>query len=216
MLHRIISVLFPPKCILCRKILSENETDICHNCRTNAPEFNTAKKSIPFVAEWTAVWYYKGNVRKSLLRYKFYNARSYGQVYGRLLAMKLLQRNMDFDVLTWVPISRRRKIRRGYDQVQLIARAVSKELGITAIPTLKKIRNAPPQSTIIDESAKRANILGAYHTLDPDSIRGKKVLILDDIITTGSTVSECAKTLLVSGASEVSCAAVAVTIKDKK
>ena len=216
MLHRIISILFPPKCVLCRKILAENETDICHGCRVNAPEFITAKKSIPFVAEWTAVWYYKDDVRKSLLRYKFYNARSYSQVYGRLLAMKLLQRNMDFDVLTWVPISRHRKMRRGYDQVQLIAQAVGAELGATAIPTLKKTRNAPPQSTIIDESARRANILGAYHTLDPDRIRGKKVLILDDIITTGSTVAECAKTLLVSGASEVICAAVAVTIKDKK
>lgn len=216
MLHKLMSYLFPPKCILCRKFLSENETDICHNCREHAPEFIHAKKSIPFVAEWTAVWYYKGDVRNSLLRYKFYNARNYAPVYGRHLAMKLLQSNMHFDILTWVPISRLRKLRRGYDQVALIAQEVGKELGIKPIPTLKKVRHAPPQSTLMDASARRANILSAYRILDPESIRNKRILILDDIITTGSTASECAKTLLVAGASEVLCAAVAVTTKDKK
>lgn len=216
MLHRLISYLFPPKCILCRKILAENETDLCHNCRVHAPEFIRAKISIPFVAELTAVWYYKGDVRNSLLRYKFYNARNYAPAYGRLLAMKLMQSNLQFDVLTWVPISRMRKLRRGYDQVALIAQEVGKELGIQPIPTLKKIRNAPPQSSINDASARRANILSAYRTVNPEQFRNKRILLLDDIITTGSTVSECAKTLLVSGASEVVCAAVAVTLKDKK
>lgn len=216
MLRRLMSYIFPPKCVLCRKILSENETDICHACRENAPDFIHAKKSIPFVAEWTAVWYYKNDVRNSLLRYKFYNARSYAPVYGRHLAMKLSQSNMQFDVLTWVPISSIRKLRRGYDQVELIAREVGKELGITPIPTLKKTRHAPPQSSITDESARRANILSAYRTLDPEIIRNKRILILDDIITTGSTASECAKTLLVSGACKVICAAVAASPKHKK
>jgi len=215
MLHRIMSLLFPPKCVLCRKVLSEHETDICHTCRENAPEFSHAKKSIPFVAQWTAVWYYKNNVRSSLLRYKFYNVRSYAPVFGRLLAMKLLQNNMSFDVLTWVPISRRRKLRRGYDQVALIAQEVGKELGIKPIPTLKKTRHVPAQSSIMDPFARRANILSAYRTIDPERVRNKRILILDDIITTGSTASECAKTLLISGASEVICAAVAVTQKDK-
>lgn len=216
MLQRLMSYLFPPKCILCKKILADNETDICHHCRVNAPDAIRLKKSIAFVAEWTAVWYYKGNVRESLLRYKFYNARNYAPAYGRLLAMKILQSNMHFDILTWVPISRRRKLRRGYDQVALIAQEVGKELNISPIPTLKKTRHAPPQSSISDESARRANILSAYRTLDPDSIRDKRILILDDIITTGSTISECAKTLLISGASEVICAAIAVTPKNKK
>ena len=216
MFHKILSFLFPDKCVLCRKILENNESDICHHCRANAPEFIHGKKSIPFVAEWTAVWYYKDNVRNSLLRYKFYNARNYAAVYGRHLAMKLLQNNTCFDILTWVPISCSRKLRRGYDQVELISKAVGKELGVSPIPTLKKIRNTPPQSNLADPSARRANILGAYRALDCDSIRGKRILILDDVITTGSTVSECAKTLLVSGASEVICAAVAAASKDKK
>ena len=215
MLHRIMTYLFPPKCVICRKILSENETDICHPCRLEAPEFLRAKKSIPFVAEWTAVWYYKGNIRNSLLRYKFYNARNYASVYGRLLAMKLLQNDMHFDILTWVPISKRRKFRRGYDQVALLAQEVGKELGIKPITTLRKARHVQPQSGLADSSARRANILNAYRTIDSELIRGKRVLILDDIITTGATISECAKTLLVSGASEIICAAIAVTPRDK-
>ena len=66
------------------------------------------KKGIPFVAQWTALWYYKDEVRSSILRYKFYGKRNYAVGYGRLLGMKILRDLPEgFDVLTWVPISHR-------------------------------------------------------------------------------------------------------------
>ena len=115
MKDRILRILFPPKCILCRKVLSENETDLCRDCRENQPEFGNHKIKLSFLAQWTGVWYYKGNVRQSILRYKFGNRRNYAAGYGRLLAMKLIKEGWeDTDLLAWAPISRQRKRRRGF------------------------------------------------------------------------------------------------------
>lgn len=217
MLQRLFTLLFPPKCILCRKLLSRQETDLCHDCRQQTLPFSRANHKIPFVENWTAVWYYSGNVRSSLLRYKFYNARSYAEVYGRFLAMRLLEEYPDgLDLLTWVPISDRRRRKRGFDQVVLLAQAVGKELDVDPVQALKKLRDTKPQSTMSDTAGRRANVLGAYRVTDPALIAGKTVLLLDDIITTGSTVSECARTLLTAGAKEVHCAAIAAAPHDKK
>lgn len=211
-----MGLLFPRKCVLCRKILSANETDLCHECRKTAPELSKAKLKISFVARWTAVWYYKDNVRRSILRYKFYGARSYAPVYGRLLAMKIQKEDLSFDILTYVSTGWLRRLKRGYDHAALLAEAVGKELGITPVKTLQKIRQTKPQSRIKSEAARRANVLGAYKVIDPELVKGKRVLLLDDIITTGATVSECAKILLIAGAKEVYCAAVAAASHDNK
>ncbi len=217
MASRLTALIFPPKCVLCKRLLGKDETDFCHSCRSNAPEFKKTRISIPFIAQWTAVWYYKGSVRDSILRYKFSGRRHYAPAYGRQLAMKLQEACFEkADILTWVPISPLRRLTRGFDQVELLAKAVAAELGTRAVPTLKKVRHTPPQSTLKDISARRANILGAYKVLDPQAIRGKRILLLDDIITTGATASEAAKTLNLAGAKEVTCAALAAASHDKK
>ena len=128
--------------------------------------------------------------------------------------MKLLQEYPDgFDVLTWIPISRARKFRRGYDQVELLARSVGRELGMKPVSVLRKVRNNRQQSRIRDAAKRRANVLGVYCICNPDSVRNKRVLLLDDIITTGATASEAARVLLTAGAAEVHCAAVAASRK---
>lgn len=215
--NRLLTVLFPPKCTLCKKLLRGEETHLCHACRQDAPVFTKEKIRFSFVARWTAVWYYKGDVRKSLLRYKFYQHRSYVSCYATLLALKLQNpRFTGFDVLTWVPVSRLRRFRRGFDQVELLAKEVAALLGVPAIKTLRKIRHTPPQSGLRSAAQRRANVLGAYRVWNIDTVRGKKVLLLDDIITTGATLSECARVLTLAGAAEISCAAIAVAPHDKK
>lgn len=153
-------------------------------------------------------------MRSSIHRFKFYNARGYANTYGKLLAMKLQQES--FDILTWVPVHFLRRLRRGYDQSELIAAVTAKELGVTSMGVLKKVRHTAPQSTRRDAAHRRGNILNAYRVRDPEVIRGKRILLLDDVITTGATASECAKTLLTSGAKEVIFAAVAAASHDKK
>lgn len=212
--HFLMELLFPPKCVLCRKLLKSGEIDLCRECRADAPEYAGKKINIRFLDSFAAVWYYEGNVRRSLLRFKFYNARSYGASYGRILAMRLQREYPDgFDMLTWVPVSRLRKLRRGYDQVELLAKAVGRELGLSPVPTLKKIRNNRPQSRLKDPAARRANVLGAYRLLEGAAVKGQRVLLLDDILTTGATAGECARVLLSAGAKEVHCAAVAAARK---
>ena len=216
-LDTIFDLFFPPKCVLCAKILEKEETDLCHSCRAEISECGKSKRVIPFIESWLALWYYEGKVRGSLLRYKFGGRRGYAKIYGRLLAMKLLRDDpVCFDMLTYTPISRLRKFRRGYDQVQLLAEAMAAELGTEVVPTLKKIRHNPPQSGIGDAAHRRANVMGVYEAVDPARFAGKRLLLLDDIITTGATASECARVLLTAGAKEVICAAIAAANHQQK
>ena len=210
-------LFFPDKCLFCQKPLAAGELDLCANCRVNAPEFKKAKKSYSFIARWTAVWYYKDTARRSILRYKFYNRRSYVRSFGRFLAMRLQKEGLDdFDLLSWVPVSPFRRWRRGYDQSELLAHAVGHELGIMPVRVLKKIRHIPPQSTIRGSAHRRANVLGAYEPVNTALVRGKRILLLDDVITTGATAAECAKTLGFAGVKQVNFAAIAASEPIKK
>ena len=217
LIHFLLHILFPPKCILCNALLEKNELDLCRSCRVDSPEYPSGKRKLQFLDSFTAVWYYEGSVRHSLLRFKFYGRRNLAPGYGRVLAMKLLREHPEgFDVLTWIPVSRLRKLRRGYDQCQLLAEAVGRELDMEPVPALKKIRNNRQQSRILGEARRRANVLGVYRVADPELVKDKRILLLDDIVTTGATAGEAARVLLTAGASEVHCAAVAASRKNNK
>lgn len=209
LVHLVLDLLYPPKCVLCQKLLQKQETDLCTHCRKDTDSYISGKDRISFVASSTVLWYYEGKVRESLLRFKFSGRRSYANAYGRLLAVKLLPRQEEIDLITWVPISKARRRRRGYDQCALLARALAKELDTPAVCTLKKIRNNQVQSRLGDASARKANVLGVYRSTDPGLFRGKRILLIDDIITTGATLSEAARVLVTDGAATVSGAAVA-------
>lgn len=213
-LNLIYGLLFPPKCVLCGDLLRNGEQDLCKECRSEAHLFPNGKRKLQFLDSFAAVWYYEGSIRRSMLRFKFYGRRSHGVSYGRLLAMELAKEFPDgFDVLTWIPVSRGRRLRRGYDQVELIAKAAAKELGMEATPTLKKIRSNPPQSRITGEAQRRANVLGVYRVRQDADVRGKTVVLLDDILTTGATMGEAARILRTAGAEQVHGAAVAAVKK---
>ena len=209
MIRRMLEWLFPRKCVLCRSILHKEETDLCRNCRLDQPEYPYGKKKVTHIAQLTAVWMYEGNVRRSIHRSKFNGARHYADAYGRLLAMRILRDLRPADVITWVPISRQRLRKRGYDQVELLARAVGGELGIPTVKLLEKFRDNRANSGLKTPAERRANVLGVYKVPEGADIRGKRVLLLDDIVTTGATASECARVLLTAGAEEVIFAAVA-------
>lgn len=210
MFYWLLHLLFPPRCVLCKQFLAKDEMDLCRQCRKTAPLFKKPQNKLSFVAGWTALWYYKDTVRGSILRYKFYGKRHYAPAYGRLLSVKLLEAGLgDFDTLTFVPIAPLRRFTRGYDQVELLTNAVAEELGVVPIRTLRKIRNTVPQSRLKDPARRRANVLGAYVPVSCEHIRDKRILLLDDVVTTGATASECARVLLTAGAKEVYCAAIA-------
>ena len=158
-LYRLLDLLFPPKCVLCGRLLDREETDLCGACRREGPVFSGGGMSIPFVTAWMAVYRYEGLARDSLLRFKFGGRQSYAAAYGRLLAARIQgELRAEFDLLTYVPVSPRRRWSRGYDQVRLLAEAVGRELGQKPVRALKKIRHNPAQSSLREREQRRANV----------------------------------------------------------
>ena len=211
----ILDLLFPPKCVFCRKILHGAESDWCEKCVETLPytEFGSRLEG-EYFDFCIAPLYYKDEARKSLMRYKFQNAPIISDAFGKLLAECITEHpdlwtTDDFklrpiyDIITWVPLSRKREKIRGYDQAELLALATASALSDKAVKVLEKILDVGPQSELGDAADRRANVDGAYEVIDPDLVDGKCVLIIDDIITTGSTLSECAKMMLEAGASRV-------------
>lgn len=212
-----MSLLFPNKCILCGKILERGETDLCHTCRIEAPECPVRKQKRSFLDSWVAIWYYKGYIRSSILRYKFHRCRHYAHGYGRMLAVKLQWEYPEgFDLLTWIPISPLRKLVRGYDQVEELAKAVGRELDLKPVRCLRKIRHNRPQAGVSGAAERRANVLGVYRMAKGADVRDKRILLLDDVITTGATAGEAARVLLTAGAKEVHLGCIAAAPTDNK
>ena len=170
-----------------------------------------------FVTKTCAPLYYKGRVRASIIRYKFYGKTVYATHFAKLMH-GMIEKRMedDIDLITWVPLSKRKLRRRGYDQAELVAKELSKIMGIPLVCTLKKIRNNKSQHTIKNEAQRRANVIGAYESIEDIDIWNKNVLLVDDVLTTGSTLSECARTLKVAGVNEVFVATIAKTPPKRK
>lgn len=204
-----LDLLYPPKCAFCGDLLREDETDICRKCRLTLPKPDVSERHGEFFESCRFVYEYKGAVAASIRRYKFRGMRQYAPIYGRLLAMELLR--IEYDVLTWVPVSDRRRRKRGYDQSYLFAQAVAKELGAVCVRTLRKKWDNRAQSSIRDAAERRANVLNVYAAVEPENFADKRVLLIDDMITTGATLSECSRVLLTAGAAKVFCATLAST-----
>ena len=207
----LLDLLFPPRCVFCRKFVKTAVDPFCPECRKTLPYTkNGGEQHGLHFSVCVAPLYYVDTVRESLLRFKFKNATGYADVYGALLA-DCIRENLAgrYDLISWVPLSKGRLRERGYDQAMLLAMSAALALDDVAVSTLRKVREVEKQSTMGSEEKRRANIAAAYEVEDAELIAGKRVLLIDDIVTTGATLSECAGTLREAGAAEVLCAAVA-------
>ncbi len=208
----LLDLLFPPKCVFCRALLDDGEHDLCRHCRQTLPWLSgpAARQQLEFLTLAVSPLRYEETVRASFHRYKFYGQRSYAGAYGRLMAQCVQEHfPSQCELVTWAPLSPRRKRERGYDQAQLLAQIVAQELDLPLCSTLEKTRHTAPQSGLSEEKARRANAQGAYRCTDPPKVQDRRVLLVDDIITTGSTASECAHMLRAAGAKEVFCVTLA-------
>ena len=206
-----LDLLYPTKCIVCRKKLDPGIPTICPICRETLPFASDTHKKGKYFSDCVSAVRYEGRIRESILRFKFGDAQIYHIAFGELVAERIYEDLFgEFDVLSWVPLAPDRRKERGYDQVELIAQNVSARLRLPLVPLLKKRRGVSAQSLTSSPEERRANIAGAYRVIDPDAVRGKRILLIDDVITTGATLSECAKTLREAGAEKVLCATLAV------
>ena len=208
----VLDLLFPPKCVFCGKVLDTGEDGLCARCQRELPWLTDGEAELTgeFFSLCAAPLRYQDKVRDSVRRYKFKGRRGYHKLYGRLVAQCVHDHLAGrYDLITWVPLSPQRKKERGYDQAFLLASAAALELGEVAVETLRKERNTDPQSGLTEDAQRRANVLGAYTPVDPELVAGKRVLLIDDVVTTGSTLSECARMLRTMGAEDVVCTALA-------
>lgn len=211
LLELFLDLLFPPKCMLCGALLKKEEQTLCRNCAcSELPEITGKAEEVPFFKECVAPFHYETPIRDAILRLKFHGMQSYAEQFAAWMAVLVKEKLAGkYDVISWVPCSRLRKWTRGFDQAKLLAQALAKELDCEAVSTLKKIRNNRKQSTISNPAARRANVMGVYRVPNPELIRGKRILLIDDVLTTGATLSECGKMLRMAGSGELVCAVIA-------
>lgn len=212
-LGALLDLLFPPRCVFCRRLLHRGEEGICPRCQQELPWAlgAEAEQTGEFFSLCASPLWYQDQVRASFHRYKFKGVRGYSRTYGRLVA-QCVQDHLAgrYDLITWVPLSRARLRQRGYDQAMLLASAAALALDDVAAETLCKVRDTEAQSGLgKNDASRRANVLSAYQVTDPALVEGRRVLLIDDIVTTGSTLSECARVLRTAGAADVVCAALA-------
>lgn len=205
----LLDLLFPPRCVFCKGILKRGESGLCAHCQSELPWIvgQAAEQKLEFISCCVSPLWYQGEIRESIHRYKFSDRNGYAKTYGRLVAQCVTDHlSGRYDLITWVPLSSQSLKKRGYDQAMLLAMAVALELGDVAVETLRKARNTDAQSSLKEDAARRANVLGAYEVVDPIIVKGKRILLIDDVVTTGSTLSECARVLHTYGAVDVVCA----------
>ncbi|MCL2827356.1 MAG: double zinc ribbon domain-containing protein [Oscillospiraceae bacterium] len=213
----ILDLLFPPRCVFCRSFLKGEKVLVCADCVDTLPYCEEERAIQPgeFYTYCISPLYFDGHVRKSLHRFKFEDARDYRRAYSAFLADCVRTHYKDkYDMISWVPVSRERRKKRGYDQAMLLALATALELDDVAAETLRKVKNAAPQSELGGRDERRANISGAYEVTDEELIAGKRILLIDDVVTTGATLSEAARSLLMAGADQVLCATLARSLED--
>ena len=209
----LLDLLYPPRCAFCRKILNLGESGMCKKCDAKISRTrNGGAQNGEFFSVCVSPLYYEGEVRDAILRFKFNDATIHAELFGGFIA-DCIEENLKgrYDLITWVPLSKKRLKKRGYDQAMLLAMSSALKIDDVAVELLYKNTDVPAQSGVGSAEKRRANISGVYSVSDEELVRGKRILIIDDIITTGSTLSECAKTLKYSGAEEVLCCTLART-----
>ena len=187
---------------MCEEI---SKTYLCSKCKiklNNLLNLNTIIYKDKYFDSLTYLFKYEGKIRDKLLKYKF---RDYSYLYNFFAQIIINNCNLknNYDIILAVPIHKKRKAKRGYNQSELIAREIAKKLNMEYYNSvlIKDINNIP-QSTLT-QAERQENVLGIYKVINSQKIENKSILLIDDIYTTGSTVNECSRVLKQNGAKSI-------------
>jgi len=169
----------------------------CALCRSGLRAFDAAYSFGAYAAE----------LRELIHLLKYRSVRPLAAPLGQYL-LRCLPRDEVFDVIVPVPLHWTRRWRRGFNQAELLARAVSRSTGIPVREALRRVHSTAPQAGL-SNSARRRNVVRAFRCTAENRVRGKNVLLVDDVMTTGSTATACARALKRAGAKRVSVLTVA-------
>lgn len=206
--QEIEKIIFPPCCVICGKVI---QNTICKECEKAIIEkvvLKIEKKNNKefYFDKHLYVFYYRDNIRSIILNYKF-NDKSYlYKLFSEIIIknQKICGILKKYDIMIPVPIHKNRKKQRGYNQSDLIAKEITKNIyGLEyENNVVEKIKNTKEQSSLKKEDRKQ-NVQNIYKILNKDKIKNKNIILFDDIYTTGNTVNEISKILKQSGANKI-------------
>ena len=215
--------LFPKRCEICGDVV-EFDVDRCDDCKHldhisgdicelcgHKKEDCVCKKHKKEYKRIVAPYYYVDKLIIALHRLKFSNFQELAIGMGMEISNCVKQRynDIDFDYITYIPMSKKSLSKRGYNQAQLLANEVSKHIGVESKQLLIKVFETKSQRTQ-NAKQRRVNVYGAFDLIYNIDISDKTILIIDDVKTTGSTLNECAKMLNIYGAKAVYAATFAI------
>ena len=213
LIDTLLDLLYPPRCPFCHRFL-DGGMRVCARCERYLPYMPAGRvdRSFKNLDECFSVLRYEGDVRKSLHRYKFGSVSAYAGCYAKLLAECIEDNAIYADVVTWTPLSARRLRERGYDQARLLAEGAAEYMETPCLPLLKKRRHNAAQSGTKSAEERRRNVRNVYAYAGNKPLDGMTVLLVDDIVTTGATLDECAGVLRKAGAAEILALTLACTM----
>lgn len=206
--------IYPPKCISCRTIFTPVHNAprkwICKNCRPlliPAPE--------PIGRECLAAFVYDDLMRDMIHNMKFRSERRIAQGLGILFAEEAAGWGLKADVIVPVPLHPSKRRIRGFNQAEVLAKPVADALGIPIAPDMiLRVKKTLPQSGL-SVTAREENLMDAFtFNNKKHSAAGKRIILIDDIYTSGATMNACSEILMRSGADEIRLAALSMVIKD--
>ena len=181
--------LEPPQCRVCS---APSRASLCAWCQSANQPFNGI----------TAPYRWTGIVQELVYSLKYRNVRASAPRLAELMSAHLADRSICADIVAPVPLHPSRERDRGYNQSELLAREVSRSTGIPMdAELLARSRNTPPQVTMTSPEERRRNVVGAFECVG--DVAGKRVLLIDDVVTSGATVAECSAQLRNAGAAGV-------------
>ena len=209
--NRIMSLLYPKRCMFCRAIIPL-ESDFCDYCAKRLPNTVYQKYAAGGVRCCSPLMY-KGVYADAVKRMKFRGKKHYARPLA-ILAAGAAARVYDlslFDFVTCVPMHKRSMRKRRFNQAEELAKELCAVSGLKFVNTLEKSMANKPQHTL-KRSERAKNVKGVFRVPDKSLVAGKNILIVDDIITTGCTLGECAEVLKKAGCAQVCCVTVCSTV----
>ena len=222
----ILSSFFPARCAGCERSIETQAEVLCASCREKIilpdtlfcavceARLPSAKKichlDTPYLLGSLAP-YEDPLVKKMIVKMKFRRLDSIGLLLGKLLAEYVKNLNPQPGIMKDgatliipIPLSKERLRERGFNQAAVIARSFSEEIGLPILETaLSRIKHTPPQSKTENKKARLENVHGVFSVIEQKAIQGKKIILIDDVSTTGATLRSAARTLKDNGATEI-------------
>ena len=205
MLNNILELIYPNVCGICGKICKES---LCKRCAIEIKKYEinlVNKNKKMYFNESMHILKYNEMIRQRLIEYKFQDKSYMYKTFAKIILKnkKVCGFLEKYDIIIPVPIHKKRRLKRGYNQTELIAKEICKNISLELkTDVLIKQKNIKAQSEL-NKNERKQNIKNAFEIKNINEIIDKKILLFDDIYTTGSTVNECSKILKKAGAKQI-------------